>query len=550
MRALTEGARGDAGPLEAKPPKWRLAHVIWRPGAAATLILMLLTVLACGSRILHGGFIADDWALRADAHFTGFAGIMNTLLKLAVRRPIGDLYFATIFTIIGSHIRILLMLSTILHLLLAATVYGFLRVLRFSWFDSVAIAALVLLFPYSDSTWLWASASSPTLAILCVLVGCLLNVRAMDAESRSRVLLRIAGLALVAMGILIYELVAMIGLASGSLYLMRTNSRRGLREWGIDAIVIAAVLAVFTFQIIPILHGSDTHEVLSIAQMWEHAYVIFSQSATLLTRSFVPFGTPDNLIVLGTFGVLVLLVLLRISMLSRGDPTRRSLIKWLTLAGVGVLWIGLGYIVLVPANIYYVPLQAGVGNRINSVAAIGYALVVYATVQLVGVLVSRAFPYSRRLIDALAVLAVGVIGLGYTNRVDADKTAWNQAGVLSRAILATLHQRVPTPAQGTSIVVFNAPIETSPGVPVFDSSWDLNGAVQLLWNDPTLKAYPIMPGMMATCAARQLFVNISGGQPSWHAAYPVDLVNIAASRVFSIKSQPICVDATKSLASR
>jgi hypothetical protein len=284
-------------------------RVVQRSGVLAMLILMLLTALMCGGRIVHGGFMADDWALQADAHFTGFAGTMDILLREAVRRPVGAFYFATVFTLIGSHIRLLLMLTATLHFLLSAALYSILRELRFSWLDSVVIAALALLFPDSDSTWLWASASSLSVALVCTLSGCVLNLRAVEDGAQHRIPLRIAGLALIAAGILTYELVAAIGLASGALYFMQTDSRRALREWSIDAVTLGVVLVVFTLRMIPILHGTDVHEVSSSAQMWEHTHVIFSQAAKLLTSSLLPFGAPRNSTVLGLLGALLALVL-------------------------------------------------------------------------------------------------------------------------------------------------------------------------------------------------------------------------------------------------
>jgi hypothetical protein len=87
------------------------------------------------------------------------------------------------------------------------------------------------------------------------------------------------------------------------------------------------------------------------------------------------------------------------------------------------LLIGLGYIVLVPSNIYYVPLQVGIGNRVNIVAAIGYALVVYAAAKLVGMLVFRELLHSGQLIGTLATLIAVVVGVDYTRRTNTDKIA-------------------------------------------------------------------------------------------------------------------------------
>jgi hypothetical protein len=510
------------------------------------LILAALAVLMCLSRVLHGAFAADDWAYRAQAHFTSFSSIISQQLQQDVRRPGAALYFATLFGLLGSHIKLLLALSATLRFFLAASLYGLLRELRFRWLDAVAIAALALLFPSSDSTWLWATASVVTVAVVCLLVGCLLNLRGVRNEGRHRLALRIAGLALIIAGILTYELVAAVGLASGALYFAQTGSRKALREWAIDLLVLGIVIVVFTLHAIPVLHGGDVHEVSSLSQIREHAHVILSQSATLMTHSLLPFGTPRNSTVLGMTGALTVLAFVVALMLRPKSKSRQALMRWLAVAASGLLVVGLGYLALVPSNIYYVPLQAGIGNRINAVSAVGYALIIYSVVALAGTLVFRELPHSRMLIAGFTVSIATVIGLGYLSNVDTDKTAWRQAGVLESAILSTLRSHVPPPSHGSSVVTLDAPTEAAPGIPVFSASWDLNAAVQLLWNDPTLKAYPMAPGMTITCSPTKLSVNIAG-QPGWEAGYPVAVVDVTAGAVLTVKNLSTCVNGTTKL---
>lgn len=515
--------------------------------AAGILSLAALTVLICSPHVLNGGLIADDWAIRSRVHFAGFSGIFDQLVEQDVRRPGGALYLATVYTLMGSHVRLLLSLSAAMRFLLSAALFTLLRKLRFDWPAAVSIAALTLLFPASDSTWLWAVTSQLSFAVVCVLLGILLNLHALDDKGSHFLLLRIIGLALITTGILTYELVVPISLASGALYFTQTRPRRALHQWGIDVLVLGTILIVFIFRAIPLLHGSDNHEITGFAQMREHAHLILSQSATLLTRSLLPYGTPRNATVLGLFGAIVALALVVICILRPANETRRALLRWLVIASAGVLVIGLGYIFLVPANIYYVPLQLGIGNRVNDVSAIGYALVVYATAALVGTLVFRELPHSRLLVGALIIFIATLIGVGYARRVDTDETAWHQAIVFQQEILHTLRHDIPLPMPGTSIVTLNVPIEAAPGVPVFSTNWDLHAAVQLLWNDPTLKAYPMAPGLHITCATQQLLVKTGGSPPSWQATYPTDIVDVPAGSVLFVKSQPACIDAATKL---
>jgi hypothetical protein len=531
----------------ARPSHATLARIARHQTAGAILALAILTVIVCGPHVLNGGLIADDWTVRAEAHFIGFGGIFNHMISADVRRPIGALYLATVYVLIGSHVKLLLMFSIAMRFILVVVLYGILRTFHFAWLAAVAIAALTLLFPAADSTWLWAGASELSFAVVCVLLGCLLNLRAVSGSEPHRLPLRAIGLVLIAAGILAYELVIPIGLASGALYLTQTRSRRALREWGIDVLVLGVVIVVFTFHTVPLLNGSDSHEIVSFAQMREHAHVIFSQSATLLTHSLLPYGTPRNSTVLGMLGAIITLAIVVLNMLRPSSEARRMLLRWLIIGGTGVLLIGLGYVFLVPSNIYYVPLQFGIGNRVNDVASIGYALVVYAATALVGTLVFRELPHSSLLVGTLTAFVTLVVGVGYVRHIDTDEAAWHQSIVLQRTILTTLRTHISPPMHDTTIITLNAPIEAAPGVTVFYASWDLDGAVQLLWNDPTLKAYPMAPGMRITCTTAQLLINASGSPSSWQATYPADMVDIATGTVFSVNSRSACVDAATKL---
>jgi hypothetical protein len=531
--------------IRARAPRAALERIIQRQGSVAMLILAGITVFMCLSHILHGSFAADDWTYRAQAHFTGFGGIVSQQISQDARRPIAALYFATLFTLLGSHIKLLLICSAILRFLIAASVYALLRKLRFKWLDSVAIAGLVLLFAASDSTWLWATASVISFAVFCVLFGCFLNLHGVCIGVQHRRILRIAGLVLIVLGILTYELVAPLGLASGVLYLTQTQRHRALREWCTDLVVLGAAMIIFTFRLLPVLQGSDVHEVSTLSQMSGHAHVIFSQSATLLTRSLLPFGTPRNATVLGLLGALCVLALAVAFLLGPNSHTRRALLRWLVVITSGFVLIGLGYIFLIPSNIYYVPLQVGIGNRINSVSAIGYALVVYGSVALAVTLVFRELPHSYRWASGLAALIAVGVGLGYSRRIDTDKATWHRAATLASTTLVTLSTHVSTPPHGASVVTLNAPQESAPGVPVFDSSWDLNGAVQLIWGDSSLKAFPAPSGANITCTPAGLFVNTTA--PPWQAKYPTDLVNVAAGSVYVVTSWSGCTHAATKL---
>ncbi|HUN78377.1 MAG TPA: hypothetical protein VMU32_05620 [Solirubrobacteraceae bacterium] len=510
--------------------------------AALTLLLLLM----CLSHILHGGLVADDWAYRALAHFGGFSGVVSQQIQQDVRRPLAAVYFATLFTTLGPHLKLLLAWSAGLRLIVAILAYTILRQLQFAKFAALALACLVMLFPFSDSTWLWPTASVLTFALACALFGRALNLSTMSRNVHYRALRRILGLSFLAAGILSYELVAPLCCAFGSLYLLRTHKRRALFEWALDLAVLIVIMMVFTLHVVPVLHGQDVHEISDLAQMRQHLGVMTTQSANLVTQSLVPFGSPDNALVLGILGVLVATALVVVARAHVPDQHRRSLIVALAVAGAGVIVVILGYLPLIPANIYYVPLQPGIGNRVNAVAAIGYVLILYGAVSLISTLPlwRPRRRLHRQLLSALILVAVGI---GYLHIVDSHRSAWRQSVILQETVLDDLRTHIPPPAHGAGILTINAPLETAPGVSVFDSSWDLNGAVQMLWNDPSLRALPILPAMTIVCLDSGLYVNSGPVLRSWQSSYPTYVLDVATDAVYTLDSRATCTSAAKAL---
>ena len=101
----------------------------------------------------------------------------------------------------------------------------------------------------------------------------------------------------------------------------------------------------------------------------------------------------------------------------------------------------------------------------------------------------------------LAIAAV--VFVGYVHRTRQDIAAWNRAGTIQRQEIGEL-RAAGRPAAGTTIYAFRGTGATAPGVFAFRVTWDLNSAVQLLWNDATLHAYPIFAGTQMTCTATQV----------------------------------------------
>lgn len=72
-------------------------------------------------------------------------------------------------------------------------------------------------------------------------------------------------------------------------------------------------------------------------------------------------------------------------------------------------------------------------------------------------------------------------------------------------------REVPAPPPGSAIYLFGHKSQVAPGVQTFGWVWDLNGAVKLMYGDPTLSGLPVLPGTAFVCAADVMYPTLPGG---------------------------------------
>jgi hypothetical protein len=200
--------------------------------------------------------------------------------------------------------------------------------------------------------------------------------------------------------------------------------------------------------------------------------------------------------------------------------------RWLAVAGLGALLVAAGYALFVPAAPYYEPLAPGTTNRMNVLAAAGFAVLVYALARL---LVRRA-----EIAAALCLL----IGAGYVVKVAGDEGGWQRSADLQARVLRAL----PDPGGQATLYTFGAPTYAAPGVPVFSLPFDLKAALRLRYHTHRLAAYPLARYNVIHCTPGLVYP--SGGTYSRvHGARYGEafFVDVPARRVIPIRTRADCL---------
>jgi hypothetical protein len=163
---------------------------------------------------------------------------------------------------------------------------------------------------------------------------------------------------------------------------------------------------------------------------------------------------------------------------------------------------------------YLHPWTSGGGNRINVAAGLAYCTLAYAVVAI-----GAELTFGPKRAAAVTLALAVAIAAGYGVRLLRDESHWSRAWSLQHVLRSSIERKLPHLPPGSTLLTFGFPAETSPGVPIFDESWDLNGVLELARHDPSLSAYPIWQGVDVICGMRTIRVHGPGSYGSFAVRY-------------------------------
>lgn len=474
----------------------------WTRVMLVVLLLAAADALLAGAHLLHGGLYTDDWAIASIQHQTGIWGLFESLSSANRERPLGELYLSLTAAWSGTDPHLHALWGMLTLLLAGCSVYLLLRLLSLCARDAAAIVLLFMAFPFADAAWLWYAANYSFLAIALAASGAALAVTGLRHRGRTAAFYHGGAMLLFACSVLTYQVAAGLICLSVLLYLPLTARCRAVTLWVLDvgAVVVAAALP----RLITGSSGAIADPIIPFHEQVDHAKLMVDQGLTLMTAAIIPFRGPHRNVVLPIALLLALAGALLAWRSPPGSWSRSELRRWLLVATVGGIVVAAAYVVYVPAPInLYQPLGKGEENRVNVMASLGYVLIAYALAMMLATTLVRLLRRPPQLAAALGVVIAALLFVGYARRLRHDIASWDRGGTIQRRELAELHDSVH-PGATSTIYTFGGVGAVAPGVYAFRETWDLNGAVQVLWNHSTLRAYPIFAGTQMICTSTQV----------------------------------------------
>ncbi len=502
----------------------------------ALLGLAVVAALALGPHIRHGGFYLDDWSNAAGAlqppGDPNMSDALTYFADLTIYRPVLVVYVPLTYFTFGMNIDLHLAWAATLSALAATMFYGVLRALGVPWMHAVLIAALTIVFPWSDSTRLWATADQITLSITFAAAGVLVALMGLKRNSWR---LHSAAALLYLLSILTYEVTLPLIVAAGLLYCLQVGWRAARLRWLVD-VVVAASAAIWV--------GTHTARSTSgLSDNIDHLELMVKEAGTVLGRSGLPLGPQHTTVVLFAIAVILAVgasVYLMSDGRDRSEPAW-GLRNWLLLAAAGLAVAVLGWVMFIPADPYYTPSIYGMTNRVNGLAAFGLVLLLYAVIGVAGSLIGMIAPRKKNMVaTGVAVVLGGVLLASYTHVLRRHIEIWNYAFSAESTALRKMKAKLPRLPEGTTVFASSYPANQTLGVPILSATWDLDGMVKMEYDDMTLSAYPVLPGLNVAC--RGDGVSLEGeGAPELIRSYgAVRLLNLDTGELAAPSDRQEC----------
>ena len=492
-------------------------RVLGRGGGVArdSAALAIAVVLSLGWYAPRLGFYSDDWAFlgryATSPHQTVSGFFDASYSEQHAMRPMQVWLCAVLYRTFGMDPLGYHLFNGVLLVLNPILCYAIARELRVPRTIGFSVALLYALLPNYSTDRFWYVAFAITLSMTACLASIYADVKAAGAPVRAGLAWKAVGAAALLISSLSYEVAAplfllapclmvwrtwrahhhpsrqrivyltvliainVVLLAGVTAFKLRTTVRLGAQE-GIAAQVLAISRHALRTDLPNGEYGLNVFSAVRV-HFGDYGLMLPATAGTLVRRAPVTVRWLTLLFAAAACAYLVW------SVRQREWPSVR---EWGAVLGAGIVVFGLGYaIFLTNYNVQFTP--TGIANRSAIAATLGAAM---CTVGCIGLLIT-ALPGMRLRALAFAALIATFASCGFLI-INVIAACWVAAYAEERNVLADIRQRFPTLPPHSTLILDGVCPYIGPAI-VFESHWDLAGALQTVYRDETLAADVVTP---------------------------------------------------------
>jgi hypothetical protein len=488
---LTEPERPAASAgAHARPPRLD-------GGVRDRLFLVALTAASFVPYVGRLGFYSDDWAYVGSLHsFGDYSNVGRSLIfdfrDHIHQRPTQAAFTWILFKLFGTDPLGYHVVNGLVLIAMAIALYALVVELGVPRLVALSVASVFVLLPNYTTDRFWFAAFGYPLTMTAYFVSSYANLRALHSRTRPTVAKAVALASLVVAG-LGYEVVIplfvanlfVLGylIASGSPAPARATTARVARFLAPDAVLLAAIVVFKASSAaqsgVPHAYGRYMLWLLTGAALMNlGAYGVALPEAVrwAISRTSWP-----SIILAAGVGVGVY-AYLKVAT-RRTAPGWGTIRPYLRMIAAGIVVFLLGYsIFLVNARIQFT--ATGIGNRVAIAAAAGFAVALVGAFGT-GERIASAAGVGGRQVFAVLVAGTCAAGCLITNALALD---WAAASTRQEHVLASIRAHVPASVvEGNAVILDGVCPYVGPGI-VFESNWDLAGALEVAFDDPSTHA--------------------------------------------------------------
>lgn len=446
------------------------------------------------------GFYSDDWSFLGTFSVSPDQSLLG-LFKVAttpntLMRPLQNLYDALLYRCFGTNPLGYQIVNAVVFLTIIMLFYLVLRRLRLPRIVTVAIPLVYALLPNYATDRFWYAAFQADLSILFFFFSLYAGLRAFSKRATRVFLWKTVSLASMVLCVLSYEVALPMIFINMILFWNPFEKFRQLEKGAhvsnhavfivLNGIVLAYLVlfkAMTTTRLGKFNYAGDIiHITVNVFQ------TNFGQLGIKLPyiwgEILAKYATPSMLVVGLVLYTLIFVYLYWITEKKKADFPSSIWMRNLLLCSIVIFCSGYA-IFLTNNKVGFSP--TGIDNRVAIAAAIGIACAIVGGVGWI----SRRF-LSDEMARWIFCIVIAIVCTGGFLIINTLASFWTRAYAKQRVILSDIKQQFSNMQKGSTLILDGVCPYVGPGV-VFESQWDLKGALQTMYHDPKLQADIVTP---------------------------------------------------------
>ncbi len=466
------------------------------------LFLGFIVLLSVGSYIYKIGFYSDDWSFLGNftlSHNQSLIGLYQTATTPnTFMRPVQNLYDAVLFWLFGTHPLGYQLVNTYVFIGIILLFYIILRYIRIPRIIALTVPLVYALLPNYSTDRFWYAAFQVNLSTLFFLFSTYTGLKSFSSQTKKMFIWKTISIFSLVMSALSYEVILPFVFVNMILFwnpverLLRNKNDKNNHTQN-HAVFIILNFIVLLYLIF--FKAKTTTRLDSFNYPGDIIHLVSSISrtnfGTLGVKAPYIWGailsqyahSPMLLLAFFLYIVVFLYLFFTTSIPAVSFP-KATFMRTITISGV-VLFL-LGYAIFFANNkVGFSP--TGIDNRVASAAAIGIAFIIVGGAGWM----SRLLP-SEKLSKWFFCTTISILCAGGFLMVNTIALFWASSYQQSSLVLADIYQHFPTMPKNSTLILDGICPYIGPGI-VFESQWDLKGAMQTIYHDPTIQADIVTP---------------------------------------------------------